>query len=92
MNFEQRRESEPNQENNEMSQEELAKIGERVLAGISQTKEKIEELRNRKQEIVTKGGDNEDALKYIENILPAFEAKLESLEGFAGMDIADVQE
>jgi hypothetical protein len=92
MNFEQRRELEPNQENNEMSQEELAKIGERVLAGISQTKEKIEELRNRKQEIVVKGGDNEDALKYIENILPAFEAKLESLEGFAGMDIADVQE
>ncbi|MFA5368468.1 MAG: hypothetical protein WC303_00485 [Candidatus Paceibacterota bacterium] len=92
MNFEQRRELEPNQENNEMSQEELAKIGERVLAGISQTKEKIEELKNRKQEIVAKGGDNEDALKYIENILPAFEAKLESLEGFAGMDIADVQE
>jgi hypothetical protein len=98
MSFEQPREEEleeiESSQEKEMSQEQLAEIGERVLAGIAMTKEEIEKLKGKKKQIIENTPEGEDPnlnkdFQYIENVLPAFVARLESLEGLAGQDVAE---
>jgi DNA replication initiation complex subunit (GINS family) len=92
MNFEQ-----PNIENTENylekehSQEELVKIGETVLKKIEMIKETISNLEKRRSNIVENVPEGEDYnlnpdFKYIESTVPAFRAKLESLEELTGQD------
>mgnify|MGYP001403013817 CR=1 FL=1 len=92
MNFEQPNiEDTENSSEKEYSQEELVKIGETVLKKISMIKETINNLEERRKNIIENSSEDEDIasnqdLKYIENTLPAFRAKLESLEELAGQD------
>lgn len=92
MNFEQPNiEDTENSSEKEYSQEELIKIGETVLKKMAMIKETINNLEKRRNTIIENVSGGEDYnlnpdFKYIESVLPAFRAKLESLEELAGED------
>jgi len=89
MNFEQSFNNEDNEK--EVSQEELAEIGDRVLGNIKTIEETIEKLEKEKEDISNNNEKENDPksnsrLQYIENILPAFYAKIEFLKDLAGQE------
>jgi hypothetical protein len=94
MKFEQLHNEPENFQEKEINQEKLTEIGKRVLENIAMTRKQIEKLEERKKNIIENTPEGEDPslnkdMQYIENVMPAFVTKLESLEGLAGQDVAE---
>lgn len=73
----------------EKSQDELAKIGERVFTEISRIKEKVEELKKQKQDLLKDDSNSSKKFLSVENIeaiICQLEVKLITLEDLAGIE------